>query len=208
MLEAGTGVNIREREEVPPHVAEAREAFAQVYPGLAQLEQAAPGILKLVEALGGNFDLSMLQRLPEVFSATEHSWAQQGRAVLNTIYSTLQKDFGVESLSDRQRHVIGSAFQGWLREDQARVERYSMNDPKVVDEFIDEYRTGFINPFRRAADARTMGAGNRNANLPPAPRSSGVAPPAGGAPNDNSNPDAVHDRAWSAFQNATAAGSR
>lgn len=208
MLEAGTGVTMRERQEIPPHVAEARDAFAQVYPGLAQLEARVPGLMKLAEALEQGFDPAMLQRLPEVFSATEHGWAQQGRAVLNTIYTTLSKDFGVESLNPRQQHVIGTAFQSWLRDDQSRVERYAMNDAKVIDEFIEDYRGAFVHPFRRAADARVMNAGNRNANLPPAPRSSGVAPPAGGAPNDDKNPDAVHDRAWDAFKNMTATGSR
>lgn len=210
MLEAGTGVRMREQREVPPEIQEARSAFERVYPGLSQLEEAVPGLLKLAQAMSqGGFDPTMLTRLPEVFQATEHGWAQQGRAVLNTIYSELQKDYGsTDGLTPRQQHVIGTAFESWLRDDQQRIQRYSMNDNKLITEFIEEYRAGFINPFRRTADATRMNAGNRNSALPPAPRGSGVAPPAGGAPNDNSNPDAVHDRAWEAFKNMTAQGSR
>lgn len=205
MIEAGTGVNIREPERVDPAIAEARQAFETVFPGAGNLFDKMPVLLKIAEALEqGGIDPSAFARLGDVFSATEHQWQQHGRQHLSSIYTEVAKDYGLEKLSPRQQRVVGNAFQDWLEEDQTRVSRYVQSDPSLIGEFLTEYRTGFVDPLRRSADAATLAAGSRVGTLPPAPRQGGTVPPP--APRAPLTADEVHDRAFAAFQAAGGGG--
>lgn len=198
MLEAGTGVTLRQPENIDPRIADAREAFEQVFPGSGEFfTRALPRLMQLAQAMEqGNISPEMFQRLPDALSATDHQWRQHGRQVLNTVYSEMAKDYGVESLSPYQQRVLGTAFTDWLSQDVQLQERYANNDPNLVKEFLTEYRSGFVDPLRRSADAATIARGRMTGALPAVPRTGGAPPPpASPAPVG----DEVHDRAWAAF---------
>lgn len=203
MIEAGTNMRFQQENRPSPEVLEARNAMEAVYPGFNSfMEQGMPMLMKLAQALQqGNVDPAIFGRVPEALDFHDHHWANNGRQALQTIYGELAKDYGGGDFRFKpwQEQAIGRSFEGWLREDRNRVQRFSYGDRALLDEFLTEYRGGFIEPFRRNADADTLNAGNRNRGLPPAPRGGGLPP--NPPPQDNSNPDAVHDRAFASFQN-------
>jgi hypothetical protein len=207
MIQAGTGVTIPgQAPEVPQEVRQAREAFAQVFPGLAQLETLAGRLQEMMTTLdqgGQPFDFSHLARVPQIAQGDQARWEQHGAQTLDSIYSDLAADYGADTLTPRQQQAVGREFMAWLEEDQtgARVTRYTRADQTLRTEFLTEYRNGFVNPFRRTADAATLAAGHRNRGLPPAPQVSGVVPP--GPPQAPQTIDQVNDQAWRAFQAAT-----
>jgi len=140
-------------------------------------------------------------------STHESIWAGRGKQTMDAIYTAVAKDYNVAELAPFQRTTIGNAFMGWLQSDPRLVERYMGQDPRLTEEFLTEYRSGFIDPVRRgtqAGDASTA-AGNRH--LPGAPRGGGAGAGAtvagagagGGQP---LTPDQVHDKAWDAFSAA------
>lgn len=203
MLEAGTGVRMREEQRVSPEVQEAREAFAQVFgPDVARLltpEHVGP-LLQFLEALKtGNVNPQSFSTYGNVVQGTEHQWAQHGRQFLDTIYTDVARDYGTETLTPRQQRAIGNEFVEWLREDTtgARETRYTRGDRTLSGEFLTEYRAGFIDPFRRGADAAVITRGARNAQLPAPPRNGGAPPPPPAAPLTE---EQVHDNAWNSFQ--------
>ncbi len=207
MLTAGTGVTLPgQQPEVPQEIQQAREAFGQVLPGLAQLEAVAPRLLALIQSLdqnGEQYDFSHLARVPSLFESDNARWAHHGEQALNSIYTELAKDYGSETLTPRQQQAVGREFMEWLQEDQtgARIARYTRSDASLHGEFLTEYRSGFVDPFRRNADAAALAAGRRNSGLPPAPQPSGVVPP--GPPQAPRTIDQVNDEAFRAFQAAT-----
>ena len=199
MIEAGAGVRVPESARpVPPEIREAREAFAQVFPELAQLEAIAPALRQISQMLQG-VDPQVFARLPEVLDTTDSGWVRQGRQTVDAIATAVAKDYGVETLSPRQRARVGNAFMQWLREEPQRVQAYSYGDARIVEEFLEEYRGDFINPLRVSSGAATIQRGQRNAQLPVPPRTSGVVPPAS-PPVPPATEDEVHDRAWKSFQ--------
>lgn len=204
MLEAGTGVRMREEQRVDPAVTEARQAFESVFPGAGKLFDNLPKLMAFMEALDkGGVDPAMFSRLPDALQATDHQWEQHGRRTLDTVFTAMAKDYGATALSPYQQRVIGSAFTDWLQQDAARQDRYANADPKLTDEFLTEYRSGFVDPLRRSADADTIRRGQLNGNLPPAPRGGGQPPPPAQPP---PTPEQVHDRAWATFAAAQAGG--
>lgn len=201
MLEAGTGVSLREPERLDPAIEEARRAFDQVYPGASQLFDKLPILAKLLGALEAQrIDPEQLfSQLPSVMESAGHTWQQHARTALTSIYGQIAKDFGVDRLTPRQQSAVGREFMAWLSEDQtgARVDRYSQSDPELLGEFLTEYRSGFIDPLRRTADAGTMSRAGAVGRLPAAPRPGAAPAP---APAAKLTPDQVHDNAWQTFR--------
>ncbi len=209
MLEAGTGVTIPGRPEpMDPETRQAQELFLQVFPQFAPLVQNPKAIERLMAIAEQIQDPAILARLPEAVTAADHSWQQHGRQVLGAIYKDIATDFGVAALEPRRQQAIGREFRAWLEAEPTRVQRYVQADPALTQEFVTDYRTQFIDPFRRAADAGQMQQGSRAAGLPPAPRGggSGVPQAAGSAPPAARTADQVHDDAWNSFRAARASG--
>jgi hypothetical protein len=206
MLEAGTGVRLREEQRVSPEVQQARDAFAQVFgQEAAEIMQHAPMLLQLVQALQeGQVDPRSFSRFGSVVEGTDHAWAQHGRTQLQSIYTALAPDFGGEALTPRQQRAVGMEFKAWLEDDQTgqRVNRYTMGDAALQTEFLTEYRQGFIDPFRRNAGAALLAGARRAGGLPPAPRPGGPPPP---PEQPELTEDQVHDRAWQSFAAASTA---
>ena len=206
MIEAGTGVRIPGTEpEMPREIAEARSTFAQIFPGLAQIEAIAPRLMQMLQALPEDFDMQQFGRLPDMFASGEHYWESLGQRTIDALYGTVAKDLGVEELTPMQRTSIGNTFMSWLQMDPQRAQRYTQGNSRVVDEFLTDWRSGFIEPIRRTAQAGDAATAARNRSLPPAPRGSGIAPPAGTPPPDPKTIDQANDAAWEAFKAARAA---
>lgn len=195
MLEAGTGVRVGGPQEPPdPAVQEARQALMKVLPELDSLLKLAEHAPHLIQ---------MREQWPTVAGSHEQLWERFGYQTLETIDQAMSKDLGVDKLSAFQRQAVGNSFISWLQSDQQLANRYRQGDSRLADEFLTEYRSGFIDPVRRRSQAGPGGGGGGRP-LPPAPRPGGAPAPGGGAPPPGSQTeDQVHDAAWQSFIAAT-----
>jgi hypothetical protein len=206
MLEAGTGVQIREQEQIRPEIAQARQRLDAVYPGMSTLMSAAPVLMQIAQVLSENrIDPNLLAQLPNVSAGMEHQWERHAQSVLEPIHSAIAQDYGLQNLTPRQARTITQDFIAWVEEMPERAQRYTRGDRSLPTEYLDDYRSGFITPLRTQTGAAAVTAGSRVAGLPPAPRTSGIAPPP--PPQAPLTEDQVHDAAWTQF-NAALAGTR
>lgn len=166
-----------------PELDNIRQQFGQVYPGLSQLEQRAQDVM------------SLLERQQELQAANDHIWQQHGRTTMNRIFDRVQENLGapVTEAGKRQLH---SMFLGYVQSSPELVQRYT-SDPTLVDEFVDNFTSSFIQPSRRLAAA--------------APEMRGQSPLPGNAPSGAPQlsqvpqPSGLDQRAaagWAALQHA------
>lgn len=159
-------LGVSPREPQDPRRAEAREAILDVFPELRQV-----------------FD-----QLPQLANSQQRAEQRVVNQTLSTIYTEAATMLGVERMNPFQESVLSQSFLGFLQSTPELARRFDGGDPRVVQEFLSEYRKQFLDPVRRSGQApnapvapRAPIGGNRG-NLPPSPQPSGVIP-AGGAPN-------------------------
>jgi hypothetical protein len=183
-------------------VREARGAFAEVMPGLASLEDRAQDIAALPDKI-----TQIEQTLADIAAQLEFGWRRDGRQSLSDIQGRLVKELGVDKLNPFQQRTISGAFQAWLEDDStnARLDRYAYRDPGLFDEFMNDWKSGFADPYRRLAQAGG-GGGPNAARLPAAPAQGSVVPSQNGQAGKPLTEDEVHDRAYRGFMAARAAG--
>ncbi len=202
MLEAGTGINIGERQEPEdPAIVEARELLlTKILP---------PEMRKALEFLTSNQDVlsKLSERGTDLLSSTDAQWEERGAKAIGSIHEAVAKDMGVKELTPFQKTALGNSFINWIQQDGQLIGRYSRGDTKVIDEFLTEYRTGFIEPLRRTQQAPNADGARRAARLPPSPTPSGVVP-SGAAPPAKPTEDEVHNAAWDTFSRAVGGGAR
>lgn len=189
MIEAGTGVRLREDERVSPEVQEARDTIFGLIPGL---KEALDFLKTNRQGLEG-----IVTNAPELMSSGQQVWSRHGASMLGAVRTSVATELGVEKLEPTQVKLLNSNFLGWLEADKVNMDAYLNESPDAVAElFLTDLRAGFFDPIRRMAQAGTPAASHRNAGLPRPP--AGGAPPAG-APKPKTE-DEVHDGAWKAIQ--------
>ena len=197
MLEAGTGVNIGERAEPePPEVVEARDFFLnKLLP--PEMKKALEFVMKNMDPLG-----QLAGRHTDLMSTTDAIWEERGAKAISAVHTAVAKDLGVEKLTPFQETALGNSFIQWIQSDGQLLGRYSRGDLKVIDEFLTEYRSGFIEPLRRAKESPALEGVRRAAGLPRAPQQGAVVP-SGTTPKPKKTEDDVHDAAFAQFAAAT-----
>lgn len=201
MLEAGTGVRVREENRVSPELEAARSEFFQLFP---ELRKVAEFFEKQGESLS-----SIIERAPELLSSNTQVWRRHGSAALTTIYSEMAKDLGVETIepNSKQARMLGRNFVAWLEEDEANQEAYISQPPQQVAEmFLADMRSGFFDPIRRVAQAGSSTTAAGNARLPRT--TTGGAPAGGGAGQKPLTEDEVHANAFKTMQQIVAGNRR
>jgi hypothetical protein len=204
MMKAGTGVELPGiPEQVPPEIREARDAFGQVFPGVAALESHAQQIAEMPSRIE-----KLEQTITDLQQQLEFGWRRDGRQSLTSIQSAMSKELGVEKLSKFQSQVVGQAFQAFLESDEtgALMDRYAYRDPTLYDEFINEWKSGFFDPMRRLGQAGDASVAGVNRNLPRAPAVGGLPPSR--PPAQPLTEDQVHDNAFRSFDAAVRATQR
>lgn len=139
-----------------PQIEAVRQQFAQLYPGLAQLEQHAQELMQIREQ-AGNFETQQ-----------QHYWTSYGRQVMDRLFDRAQASVG-SPLTNEAKRQLHSSFVGYLQSNPDLAERYA-NDPSVVEDFWKEFTSNFIDPARRGATAQVQ---TRVENQPPVPRDTG-----------------------------------
>lgn len=176
-------VGVKPNNSSTPEVDAIRQQFSQVFPELARLAERARDLESLVERAG------------DLDNQTSHYWAQYGRNTVDRLFDHASKSMGAP-LTDEGKRVLHSAFVGFVQSSPELTERYA-NDPTIVDDFLKDFTSSFIDPVRRGASAQTMQRANASNTLPQ--DTPGGAPRATPAP-QLKNIDERADAAWALYQ--------
>lgn len=166
-----------------PEVQAVRTQFAQLYPGLAQLEERAAELQALTE------------RAQDFEASTSHQWTMYGRTVMDKIYSQAEKALGAP-LNDEGKRALHSAFTGFVQSSPELTARYAQ-DPTLADEWFQSFSSAFISPAQRAASATVAGRAAAVQNLPNL--TGGAVPPVSQPPKPK-DMDERAAQAWTQFQ--------
>lgn len=129
-----------------PEVEQVRSQFASLYPGLAKMEEQAARLEQLLERSG------------DLESQNDHYWRSYGRQTVDKLFSKATESIGAP-LSDEGKHLLHSAFVGWVQSTPERQDRYT-NDPSIVEDFLKGFGSNFFDPIRRTATAGIPGRAN------------------------------------------------
>lgn len=129
-----------------PEVEQVRQQFAQLYPGLAKMEERAAQLEELLERSG------------DLQSQNDHYWQSYGRQIVNTLFNKAAESVG-GPLNDEGKRFLHSSFVGWVQSSPENQERYT-NDPTIVDDFLRTFVSNYIDPVRRSAAAQIPGRAN------------------------------------------------
>lgn len=129
---------------VNPEIETVRQQFAQLYPGLAKLEEKGEDIL------------GVLDRMEELSRQSDLFWQDRGRSATDRLYSHAAKSLGVQELPDEAKRTLLNSFIGFVQSSPEMSARYE-NDPSIVEDFWKVFSSSFIDPVRRNAATNVMG---------------------------------------------------
>lgn len=122
-----------------PEVDAVRSQFAKLYPGLAKMEEKAAVMEQLLERSG------------DLEAQTQHYWASYGRQTMDRVFTQASEALG-GNLSEEGKRQLHASFTGWVSSSPELSARYA-SDPTIVDDFMKQFTSNFIDPVRRAASA-------------------------------------------------------
>jgi hypothetical protein len=167
-----------------PEVDAIKQQFSGLYPGLSKLEQRAQQLEQLLERAG------------DIESQTDHYWQSYGRQTMDRVFTKVSEVLGTP-LNDAGKRQLHTAFTGYVQSSPELTQRYT-SDPSIVEDFVRDFTSNFIDPVRRAGAAATATRAGLATSLPQdapggAPR---IAPPAG-----PSNMDERVAQGWALYNN-------
>lgn len=122
-----------------PEVNAVREQFAKLYPGLAKMEAKAAEMEALLER-GGDLE-----------AQNNHYWQSYGRQAMDRLFTGAEAALG-GALTEEGKKQLHASFSGFVGSSPEMTARYS-SDPTIVDDFLKQFTSNFIDPVRRAASA-------------------------------------------------------
>lgn len=122
-----------------PEVDAVREQFAKLYPGLAKMEAKAAEMEALLER-GGDLE-----------AQNNHYWQSYGRQTMDRLFSGTETALG-GALTEEGKRQLHASFVGFVGSSPELTARYA-SDPTIVDDFVRQFTSNFIDPVRRAASA-------------------------------------------------------
>lgn len=125
-----------------PEVDAVRQQFAQLYPGLARMEEQSERLM------------GVLDRSGDLETQTNHYWQSYGRQTMNRLFEKANESLG-SPLDEAGKRQLHAAFTGYVSQSPELTARYT-NDPTLVDEFWNAFTSSFVNPARRATSASIM----------------------------------------------------
>ena len=151
-----------------PDAAEA-DKIAQAFfalPQFAHLKGVTPELLDQVKALVADG--------ASITAARDHVWNQHTDKFLSDLDAEFAAEIGVDTLTPGQQRKLHAAFDAMVPSPQDAEayatfkKRFEQADPKLIAEFVQEYKSDIIEPARRLATVPVMqrravprsGAGN------------------------------------------------
>lgn len=119
-----------------------RNQFKQVFPDLAALAERAKEIQAMADR-AGDFE-----------SSTNHYWQTYGRQTVDSLYAKMGEHFG-GNLSDEAKRQLYTSFVGYVQSSPENEARYGQ-DPTIVDDFVRQFTSNFVDPIRRSASAQVV----------------------------------------------------
>src|SRR3990167_1333958 len=166
-----------------PQIDAVRQQFAQLYPGLAQMETRAKDLMGVLERSG------------DAEAQTQHYWGSYARQTMDRLYSHATESLGTP-LTDEGKRVLHASFTGWVNSSPELASRYE-RDTSLVEDFWKAFTSNFTDPIRRSANAQV---GARIGGIPSLPQDTpGGAPRATPAP-QHANLDERAAAAWTQYQ--------
>lgn len=164
-----------------PEITNVRQQFAQLYPGLAAMEERSQDLMGILDRAG------------DLEAQNSHYWQSYGRQSMDRLYDHASQSLGAP-LTDAGKRQLHAAFTGYVSSSPELMARYS-NDPTLIQEFWTDFTSSFIDPARRVASATVAGraAGALPQDTP------GGAPRATPAPHP-ANLDERAANAWAQYQ--------
>lgn len=122
-----------------PEVDNVRAQFAKLYPGLAKMEDKAAAMEQLLER-GGDLE-----------AQNAHYWQSYGRQSMDRLFTGAEAALG-GALTEEGKRQLHASFSGFVGSSPELTQRYA-SDPTIVDDFLRQFTSNFIDPVRRAAAA-------------------------------------------------------
>lgn len=166
-----------------PQVDVVRKQFAQLFPGLAKLEDKY-GDIEGILARAGDFE-----------TQNQHYWQVYGRQSMDRLFNLAQETYG-QPLNEEQKRSLHTSFLGFVQSSPEMSQRYA-NDPSIVEDYWKVFSASFIDPARRSATAQVTSRvpGGLPQDTPAgAPRPTPTPQP--------SNLDERAAQAWAAYQHS------
>jgi hypothetical protein len=135
-----SGVKIQSQPD--PESDAVRAQFAKLYPGLAKMEAMADKFEKIA---GFDFD--------GIKNSQEQVWVARGNQVLSTLADKVKAAYGGAELSPKALQRISSAFVSEVNDDADMRARYENGDMSIIEDFIKDYTSGILDPYRRSTSA-------------------------------------------------------
>lgn len=186
-----TGVPMPKPPANPEH-EQIRQQFFEMFPQFKALAELDPE--KLAKVM--TFDFEALQRANQ--ETSERIWANHGTRAVQTFEAKAKELYGAVEPKQLKRMI--NAFAAEVQDDPDMTRRYEAGDFSIIDEWLNDWKSQFIEPIRKQASSPTPGqfAARR---LPRAGGGSAVAGPKPPSlkPSDG---DKFHEAAFEAFQRA------
>lgn len=143
-VQALVGVNPQSEGEA--EIAQVREQFAKLFPGLARLndEQLLAKLDQLLASADTHAD------------TTNRYWRDRAQQMTSGVVEQISKELGGE-LSDRQVRRIRSAYAAAAEADPEFLARHEAGDPKLIEEFAKEWIEDWFEPARRKQITNEVG---------------------------------------------------
>lgn len=165
-----------------PQADAVRQQFAALFPKLAKLEEKGEDVFGLLDRAG------------DLEAQTAHYWQSHASSTMDRLYSQVQENLGAP-LTEEGKRQVHSYFSGFVSSSPEMTARYS-SDPSIVEDFVKQFTSTFIDPVRRASGAqivaRVPGALPQDAPSGAPRMASGPAP---------ANLDERASAAWAMFNN-------
>lgn len=169
-----------------------------------QLVEVNPKLAKAIELAERAGDIEgLLEQAKQEKTRQAEEWDRYAKSTLGTIHDEYAKLLSngtktAKDLPEETRQSITDNFVAWVMKDPslARVNRYNSKDSTLIQEFVNDWKRTFIEPWRRQSAAQQVQQARRTANLPVG---GGTASPLGTPPpkpNDSDDEDAVFKRGW------------
>lgn len=146
---------------------------------------------KKLEDRFGDFE-SLVAESGNIKAQNEHYWSTYGQQTMARVYEQASTALGVP-LTDAGKRQLHASFTGFVQSSPELQARYA-SDPTIVEDFMRDFTSNFIDPARRAASATVAGraAGAIPQDTPGGvPRTSPVPAP--------KNLDERADAAWALY---------
>ncbi len=161
-----------------------RAQFAKIFPGLAKLTDEQIAKVLATAERGDNLD-----------AATNHHWQTHSRNMLGQLSTELGDAIGGEP-TERQSRAVSQAFANLIESDPEMLARYEAGDPKLVKEFVAQWKEDWYDTARRQVTADSL---NRARRVPNGRDRSAVGTNSTKKV-DYNNPKAVEDAMVEAFK--------